>query len=65
MAFDDSIVQDTTSEKHQDMDEVFAGLMDQAEYRAKRHRESREGRVFSALLTPWLKAQVVAMERLE
>lgn len=35
VVFDDSIVQDTTSEKRQDMDEVAAGLMDRAEYRAK------------------------------
>ena len=42
VAFDDSIVQDTTSEKRQDMDEVAAGLMDRAEYRAKWYGESRE-----------------------
>ena len=42
VVFDDSIVQDTTSEKRQDMDEVAAGLMDRAEYRAKWYGESRE-----------------------
>lgn len=31
VVFDNSIVQDTTSEKRQDMDEVAAGLMDRAE----------------------------------
>lgn len=41
VVFDDSIVQDTTSEKRQDMDEVAAGLMDRAEYRAKWYGESR------------------------
>lgn len=40
VVFDDSIVQDTTSEKRQDMDEVAAGLMDRAEYRAKWYGES-------------------------
>lgn len=35
VAFDDSIVQDTASEKRQDMDEVAAGLMTREEYRAK------------------------------
>lgn len=35
VVFDDSIVQDTTSEKRQDMDEVVAGLMTREEYRAK------------------------------
>ena len=42
VVFDDSIVQDTTSEKRQDMDEVAAGLMDRAEYRAKRYGESEK-----------------------
>ena len=37
--YDDSIVQDTTSEKCPDMDEVAAGLMDRAEYRAKWYGE--------------------------
>ena len=37
--FNDSIVQDTTSEKCPDMDEVAAGLMDRAEYRAKWYGE--------------------------
>lgn len=41
VVFDDSIVQDTTSEKRQDMDEVAAGLMDRAEYRAKWYGESQ------------------------
>lgn len=40
VVFDDSIVQDTTSEKRQDMDEVAAGLMDRAEYSAKWYGES-------------------------
>ena len=35
VVFDDSIVQDTTSEKRQDMDEVAAGLMEREEYREK------------------------------
>lgn len=35
VVFDDSIVQDTASEKRQDMDEVAAGLMERDEYRAK------------------------------
>ena len=35
VVFDDSIVQDTASEKRQDMDEVAAGLMGRDEYRAK------------------------------
>lgn len=34
VVFDDSIVQDATSERRQDMDEVATGLMDRAEYRA-------------------------------
>lgn len=42
VVFDDSIVQDTTSEKRQDMDEVAAGLMDRAEYRAKWYGESEK-----------------------
>ena len=33
--YDDSIVQDTASEKRQDMDEVAAGLMTREEYRGK------------------------------
>ena len=33
--YDDSIVQDTASEKRQDMDEVTAGLMTREEYRSK------------------------------
>ena len=33
--YDDSIVQDTASEKRQDMDEVAAGLLEPWEYRAK------------------------------
>ena len=33
--YDDSIVQDTASEKRQDMDEVAAGLMTREEYRRK------------------------------
>lgn len=41
VVFDDSIVQDTMSEKWQDMDEVAAELMDRAEYRAKWYGESR------------------------
>ena len=39
VVLDDSIVQDTTSEKCRDMDEVAAGLMDRAEYRAKWYGE--------------------------
>ena len=35
VAFDDSIITDTTAEKWQDMDEVAAGLMQGWEYRAK------------------------------
>lgn len=42
VVFDDSIVQGTTSEKRQDVDEAAAGLMDRAEYRAKWYGESRE-----------------------
>ena len=42
VVFDDPIVQDTTSEKRQDMDEVAAGLMDRAEYRAKWYGESEK-----------------------
>ena len=38
--FDDSIVQDTTAEKKQDMAEVAAGLMETWEYRAKWYGES-------------------------
>lgn len=33
--FDDSIIQDTTSEKQQDMVEVAADLMTRKEYRAR------------------------------
>lgn len=33
--YDDSIVQDTASEKRKDMDEVAAGLMTREEYRRK------------------------------
>ena len=40
--FDDSIVQDTTAEKKQDMAEVAAGLMETWEYRAKWYGESEE-----------------------
>lgn len=42
VVFDDSIVQGTTNEKRQDVDEAAAGLMDRAEYRAKWYGESRE-----------------------
>lgn len=35
VAFDDSIITDTTAEKRQDMDEVAAGLLEPWEYRAK------------------------------
>ena len=35
LLFDDSIVQDTTAEKKQDMAEVAAGLKETWEYRAK------------------------------
>lgn len=38
--FDDSIMQDTASEKQQDMAEVTAGLMLADEYRAKWYGES-------------------------
>lgn len=38
--FDDSIVQDTTREKQQDMAEVAAGLMTRDEYRARWYGES-------------------------
>ena len=40
--FDDSIVQDTTAEKKQDMAEVAAGLMETWEYRAKWYGESEK-----------------------
>jgi len=39
--YDDSIVQDTASEKRQDMDEVAAGLITREEYRARWYGESR------------------------
>ena len=39
VAFDDSIITDTTAEKRQDMDEVAAGLMERWEYRAKWYGE--------------------------
>ena len=38
--YDDSIVQDTASEKRQDMEEVAAGLMTREEYRARWYGES-------------------------
>ena len=38
--YDDSIVQDTASEKRQDMDEVAAGLMRPEEYRRKWYGEA-------------------------
>lgn len=40
VVLDGSIAQDTTSGKRQDMDEVAAGLMNRAEYRAKWYGES-------------------------
>lgn len=40
VVLDGSIAQDTTSRKRQDMDEVAAGLMNRAEYRAKWYGES-------------------------
>ena len=40
VVLDDSIVQDTASEKRQDMDEVTAGLMTREEYRRKWYGES-------------------------
>lgn len=39
VAFDDSIITDTTAEKRQDMDEVAAGLMEPWDYRAKWYGE--------------------------
>ena len=39
VAFDDSIITDTTAEKRQDMDEVAAGLMEPWEYRRKWYGE--------------------------
>ena len=39
VAFDDSIITDTTAEKRQDMDEVAAGLMEPWEYRTKWYGE--------------------------
>ena len=41
--YDDSIVQDTASEKRQDMDEVAAGLMRPEEYRRKWYEKTKEG----------------------
>ncbi len=41
--YDDSIVQDTASEKRQDMDEVAAGLMRPEEYRARWYEKTKEG----------------------
>lgn len=38
--YDDSIVQDTASEKRQDMDEVAAGLMTREEYRSRWYGEA-------------------------
>ena len=40
VVLDDSIVQDTTSEKCRDMDEVATELMDRAKYRRKWYGES-------------------------
>lgn len=40
--YDDSIVQDTASEKRQDMDEVAAGLMRPEEYRARWYEKTKE-----------------------
>lgn len=40
VVLDDSIVQDTTSEKCRDMDEVATELMDRTEYRRKWYGES-------------------------
>ena len=42
VAFDDSIITDTTADKRQDMDEVAAGLMAGWEYRAKWYGEDEE-----------------------
>ena len=42
VAFDDSIISDTASDKRQDMDEVAAGLMQSWEYRAKWYGEDEE-----------------------
>ena len=41
--YDDSIVQDTASEKRQDMDEVAAGLMRPEEYRRKWYGDAAGG----------------------
>jgi hypothetical protein len=38
--FDDSIIQDTASEKQQDIAEVAAGLMTREEYRARWYRDA-------------------------
>lgn len=42
VTFDDSIITDTTAEKHQSIDEVAAGLMAGWEYRAKWYGENEE-----------------------
>jgi hypothetical protein len=41
--FDDPIVQDTASEKQQDMSEVAAGLMTREEYRARWYGDAAGG----------------------
>lgn len=41
--YDDSIIQDTTSEKQQDMAEVAAGLMTREEYRSRWYGDSAGG----------------------
>ncbi len=51
--YDDSIVQDTASEKQQDMAEVAAGLMTREEYRAHWYGDAAGGSGAAGALQVW------------